>query len=79
MKHVGTATTPAPRRYADGDSPTMSRNVRLNVPRLVKPTARQMSVTLRSVVAQQEHRAFDAAALEVAVGRLAEGARGRSG
>ena len=29
--------------------PTMSRKVRLNVPRLVKPTSRQMSVIVRSV------------------------------
>jgi hypothetical protein len=28
----------------------MSRNVRVNVPWLVKPTARQMSVTLMGVV-----------------------------
>jgi hypothetical protein len=36
-------------RYASGDWPTISRKVRLNVPRLVKPTSRQMSVTLRSL------------------------------
>jgi len=29
-----------------GGSPTMSVNVRLNVPRLVKPTSKQISVTL---------------------------------
>ena len=49
-----------------------SRNVRLNVPRLEKPTSMQMSVTLRSVVAQQEHRPLDPAPLQVAVRRLAE-------
>jgi hypothetical protein len=37
-------------RKTDGDEPTMSRKVRLNVPRLEKPTAKQMSVTLRSVL-----------------------------
>ena len=50
----------------------MARKVRLNVPRLVKPTSRQISVTLRSVCTQQEHRALDAPALQVAVRRLAE-------
>ena len=47
---VGTgAGLGASRRKVDGDRPTMSWNVRLNVPRLEKPTAKQMSVTLRSV------------------------------
>ena len=50
MKQLGTSTAAAlRRRYADGDSPTMSWNVRLNDPRLVKPTSRQISVTGRSV------------------------------
>jgi hypothetical protein len=40
---------PCPARYAVGVSPTISRNVRLKVPRLVNPTSRQTSVTLRSV------------------------------
>jgi hypothetical protein len=46
---LGATIGPCPRRYADGVSPTISRNIRLKVPRLVKPTSRQMSVTLRSV------------------------------
>jgi hypothetical protein len=46
-KHVGTAWIGPRLRYSDGGSPTISRNVRLNVPRLVKPTSRQISVTLR--------------------------------
>src|SRR4051812_30863058 len=49
MKHVGTAGIRPLLRKADGGSPTMSRKVRLNVPRLLKPTSKQMSVTLRSV------------------------------
>ena len=48
-KHVGTAITPVRFRYADGDSPTTSRNVLLNVPRLVNPTSKQISVTDRWV------------------------------
>jgi hypothetical protein len=32
-----------------GGSPTISRKVRLNVPRLENPTSKQISVTLRSV------------------------------
>lgn len=36
-------------RYCDGVSPTMSRNVRLKVPRLVNPTVKHTSVTLCSV------------------------------
>ncbi len=39
-----------PRRNCVGVSPTIAANVRLNVPRLEKPTNMQMSVTLRSVV-----------------------------
>jgi len=35
--------------YRDGISPTISRKVRLKVPRLVKPTEKQMSVMLRPV------------------------------
>ncbi len=34
----GATIGPCPVRYVDGVSPTISRNVRLNVPRLVKPT-----------------------------------------
>ena len=51
VKQVGTAPGAGARlrRYASGDCPTISRNVRLNVPRLVKPTSRQMSVMLRSL------------------------------
>ena len=48
-KQFGATIGPWPTRYADGVSPTISRKVRLNVPRLVKPTRTQMSVTLRSV------------------------------
>src|SRR6202171_4660231 len=36
-------------RYADGGSPTIAREVRLNVPRLLNPTSKQISVTGRSV------------------------------
>jgi hypothetical protein len=36
-------------RYSVGVMPTMCRKVRLKVPRLVKPTSRHTSVTLRSV------------------------------
>ena len=36
-------------RYSVGVTPTMSRNVRLNVPRLANPTSKQTSVMLRSV------------------------------
>ena len=50
MKQAGTALRSAARqRYVVGGSPTISVNVRLNVPRLVKPTSKQISVTLRSV------------------------------
>ncbi len=49
MKHVGTAGAHPLWRKAFGDSPTMSWKVRLKVPRLLKPTSKQMSVTLRSV------------------------------
>ncbi len=49
-KWVGTCTTRGcAARYSLGDWPTMSRNVRLKVPRLEKPTAMQTSVTERSV------------------------------
>ncbi len=50
-KHVGTRRASVVRaaRKCDGEQPTMSANVRLNVPRLAKPTARQMSVTGVSV------------------------------
>jgi hypothetical protein len=48
VKHVGAGRMEAPARYDDGDSPTISRNVRLNVPRLLNPTSRQICVTLRS-------------------------------
>ena len=46
-KHVGTGGNGPRRRYADGGSPTTSRNTRLKVPRLLNPTSMQMSVTLR--------------------------------
>ena len=49
-KQVGTPASAPASRNCDGVSPTMSRNVRLNVPRLEKPTSMQTSVTLRSVV-----------------------------
>jgi len=49
MKHVGTAGMRPRWRKAVGDSPTIAWNVRLKVPRLLKPTSKQMSVTLRSV------------------------------
>src|SRR3712207_5021834 len=49
-KHVGTGGSGPRRRYTDGGSPATSRNTRLNVPRLLKPTAMHTSVTLRSVV-----------------------------
>src|SRR5215475_2982217 len=49
VKHVGTSVATASLRYALGDRPTMSRNVRLKVPGLSKPTLKQMSVALRSV------------------------------
>jgi hypothetical protein len=50
MKQAGTALRSAARhRYVVGGSPTMPVNVRLNVPRLAKPTSKQISVTLRSV------------------------------
>ena len=50
-KHVGTPSGTGPRvRNADGDSPTISRNVRLKVAKLVKPTSRQISLTESSVV-----------------------------
>ncbi len=68
----GATIGPCPRRYADGVSPTISRKVRLNVPRLVKPTSRQMSVTLRSVSRKEEHRALNPATLEVPMRRLTE-------
>ena len=45
----GATIGPWAARYCVGDSPTISLNVRLKVPRLLKPTSRQMSVTLRSV------------------------------
>ena len=48
-KQVGRDRMAARRRYAVGDVPMIARNVRLNVPRLVKPTSRQMSLTGRSV------------------------------
>ncbi len=49
-KCVGTlATAGCAARYSFGDSPTMSRKVRLKVPRLEKPTDMQMSVIERSV------------------------------
>jgi hypothetical protein len=47
-KQVGMAGAADPRlRNELGDSPTMSLNVRLNVPMLEKPTSKQMSATLR--------------------------------
>ena len=48
-KHDGTGGSGPRRRYADGGSPTMSRNTRLNVPSDENPTSMQMSVTDRSV------------------------------
>src|SRR5205085_2578967 len=48
-KHVGTALMLVRLRYSTGDSPMISRNVRLKVPRLLKPTSRQISVMLASV------------------------------
>jgi hypothetical protein len=48
-KQVGTGSEGARRRWSEGDSPTISRNVRLKVPRLAKPTSKQISVTLRLV------------------------------
>ena len=72
-KQVGTANTSLRLRYSVGVSPTMSLNVRLKVPRLPNPTSRQMSVTLRGVSLQQEHRALHAPALKIAMRRLAEG------
>jgi hypothetical protein len=48
VKHVGAGRVDAPARYSDGDSPTISRNVRLNVPTLLNPTSKQIFVTLRS-------------------------------
>src|SRR5687767_12481621 len=48
-KHVGAGRMTARSRYSLGDTPMISRNVRLKVPRLVNPTSRQMSVTLRFV------------------------------
>ena len=50
----------------------MSRNVRLNVPRLEKPTSMQTSVTSVGR-AEQIHRPLDATTLEIAMRRLAEG------
>ena len=44
VKQVGTAITYAWTRYSEGVTPTMSWNVRLNVPRLVNPTSRQIPV-----------------------------------
>jgi len=38
-KQWGASIGSCPSRYCDGVSPTMARNVRLNVPRLVKPTS----------------------------------------
>jgi len=49
MKHDGTGGNGPRLRNVEGLSPTMSANVRLKVPRLVKPTSMQMSVTVRSV------------------------------
>jgi len=49
-KHDGTAGNGPRVRNSDGVSPTMSRNVRLNVPRLENPTSMQMSVTVRSLL-----------------------------
>jgi hypothetical protein len=49
VKHVGTALMTALSRYSLGVTPTISLNVLLNVPRLVKPTSRQISVMLRAV------------------------------
>ena len=67
------APPPAKRaRYAEGGSPTISRKVRLKVPRLLKPTSRQTSRDRAVGLAQQLHRALDPAALKVAVRRLAE-------
>ena len=48
-KQFGATIGPWPTRYCDGVSPTISRKVLLKVPRLVKPTLKQMSVTLRPV------------------------------
>lgn len=51
VKQVGTALAIGALLflYASGDWPTIARKVRLNVPRLEKPTSKQMPVTLRSV------------------------------
>src|ERR1700756_3009254 len=49
VKHVGAHTGPAVARYSVGFTPTMSRNVRLKLPRLANPTSRHTSVMLRSV------------------------------
>ena len=46
----------------------------VNEPTLCRPTARQMSATERSVVAQQRGGALEAAGEQVGVRRLAEGA-----
>ncbi len=50
MKHPSAGGSGPRRRYTVGDSPTISRNVRLNVPRLPNPTAKHTSVTLLSVL-----------------------------
>jgi len=45
----GATTGTCPVRYPLGVSPTICRKVGLNVPRLVKPTSKQMVVTVWSV------------------------------
>ena len=49
MKQLGTCTGSCRTRNSDGEQPTMVVKVRLNVPRLAKPTSHAMSVTGRSV------------------------------
>src|SRR5690606_7042457 len=51
-KHVGTDPSPScsgPSRYSLGEQPTISRNVRLNVAKLVQPTSTHTCETDRSV------------------------------
>jgi hypothetical protein len=72
VKHVGARWISARSRYAVGDSPTMPLNVRLNVPRLVKPTSRQISVTLRSVSRKRNIARSTRRRLEITMRRLAE-------
>ncbi len=74
MKQAGTALRSAARqRRSSAARPRSSVNVRLNVPRLTKPTSKQIVGHAAIRLPQQEHRPLDAAALQVAVRRLAEG------